>query len=229
MQPSRRHCAIASLALTALLLLAPRTNAGTLVITSTPAGANLEIDGTVVGVTPYQIDYPGGYFRKPHTVFSSRLEHAMVARISFKGFLSQQITLTEGPFQWVSVTGRKHGTYFLLKADHFSVQLEPAVKPATTAAGPNAGPMRPSGAASHPDIPTTDPIPDDAAKIKITAEPAIADIFVDGKFVGQSPATIHLTPGMHRIEIKTPGRQTWTRELDVLKESQITLHAVLEP
>jgi hypothetical protein len=45
MQPSRRHCLYASFALRAFSLLAQRTNAGSLTITSSPAGATVEIDG----------------------------------------------------------------------------------------------------------------------------------------------------------------------------------------
>src|SRR5580704_4823206 len=116
MRPSRRHCLCASFVLVAFLLLAPRTHAETLTITSSPAGATVEIDGLAAGTTPYKTDYPGGYFHKPHTVFASRLDHSMTVQISKDGYLSQRITLTEGPFEWDAVTGRRHGNYFLLKS-----------------------------------------------------------------------------------------------------------------
>ncbi|MFY9732298.1 MAG: PEGA domain-containing protein, partial [Candidatus Acidiferrales bacterium] len=93
-------------------------------ISSVPAGATIEIDGTAIGLTPYTIDYPSSYFHKPHTVFSSRLEHALILKVHKEGYTSQQITLTDGPLQWISVTGRRHGNYFLLKGDHFVFQLE---------------------------------------------------------------------------------------------------------
>jgi len=94
MQPSRRHCLSASLAALVLLSLAPRTHAENLTITSTPPGATVEIDGNVVGPTPYQIEYPGAYFHKPHTVFGARLERSMTLRVSKDGYLTQEITLT---------------------------------------------------------------------------------------------------------------------------------------
>ena len=81
MQASRRKCLYPLLVLPALLLLAARTHAEKLTIASTPPGATVEIDGAVVGTTPYEIAYPGGYFHKPHTVFGSRLEHAMLMHI----------------------------------------------------------------------------------------------------------------------------------------------------
>ena len=67
MQPSRRHCLYALLALLAFCALAQRTFAETLTITSSPPGATVEIDGIVAGKTPYQMKAPGGYFHKtPH-------------------------------------------------------------------------------------------------------------------------------------------------------------------
>lgn len=124
MQPSRRHCLYASLALLACLPLAPRTTAETLTITSSPAGASVEIDGVVVGKTPYKLNYPGGYFHRTHTVFGQRLEHSMSVRINKDGFASQEIKLTDGPFEWVSLNGRDHGHYWLLKSNHVEAALQ---------------------------------------------------------------------------------------------------------
>ena len=126
MQPSRRHCLFASLALLALSLLAPRTRAETLTITSSPPGATVEIDGVVVGKTPYRVTYPGGYFHKTHTIFGERLEHSMTVRIYKDGYTSQELKLTDGPFEWVALNGRDHGKYWLLKSSHMEATLQQA-------------------------------------------------------------------------------------------------------
>jgi hypothetical protein len=63
--------------------------------------------------------------------------------------------------------------------------------------------------------------------VAIASDPAGAEIYVDGKFVGQTPSTIHLASGAHRVEVKFQGKQAWTRDLEVLKDSQLTLHPVL--
>lgn len=125
MQPSRRLRIYASFALL-LPLVAPRTFAKDLTITSAPPGASVEIDGVVVCKTPCNLKYPGGYFHKSKTIFGSTLGHAMRARIYKDGFTLQDISLTKGPFEWISLTGRKHGEYWLFKADHIEVTLEPA-------------------------------------------------------------------------------------------------------
>ena len=104
-----------------------KTFAETLRITTSPPGATLEIDGVVVGTAPYHLEYPGGYFHRPHSVFGARLEHAMVLRVSKEGYLTQQITISSGPFEWVGLTGKHHGNYFLLRSGHFNIKLEPTL------------------------------------------------------------------------------------------------------
>jgi serine protease Do len=124
MQASRRNCLYASLVLPAVLLLAVRTHAETLTITSTPPGATVEVNGVVVCTTPCKLKYPGGYFHKTHTVFGSRLEHPVVARVYKQGCTMQEITLTEGPFEWIALNGQDHGRYWLLKTNQVQVSLQ---------------------------------------------------------------------------------------------------------
>lgn len=227
MQPSRCHCIYASFALLVFTFCSPRTLADTLTITSSPSGATVEINGAVAGTTPYKSKFPGGYFHKTHTVFGSRLDHSMMVRISMDGYLSRQVTLTDGPFQWVAVTGRHHGIYFLLKSSHFDVRLDPlpyAGGPVETIDG--EGPLRPASDAAFRE--NAGEARADAGSVTITSDPLGAEIYVDGKFVGQTPSTIHLVSGPHRIEVKSQGKQGWERNLEVLKDSQLTLHPVFE-
>lgn len=111
----------------ALFLLAcpSRAAADKLQITSNPSGATVELDGLAVGTTPFEKDFPGGYFHKTRTSLGSRLEHPMVARISLSGYATKELTLTEGPMDWISLNGRNRGEYWLLKSAHFHVELQP--------------------------------------------------------------------------------------------------------
>ena len=107
-----------------LLLFCPvHALADTLKITSKPSGATVEIDGVLAGTTPFQKDYPGGYFHKTKTSMGSRLEHPMVARLSLAGYVTREIRMTDGPMNWISINGRNRGEYWLLKSDHFEVEL----------------------------------------------------------------------------------------------------------
>jgi PEGA domain len=230
MQAPRRLCLCALIVLVAGTVFAPRSLAEHLTITSVPAGATIEIDGAAIGVTPYTIDYPSSYFHKPHTVFSSRLEHALILKIHKEGYTSQQITLTDGPLQWISVTGRRHGSYFLLKGGHFTFQLEQvseanAKAPVSPPGGHGGAGSEQSGALTKASLEAPHTT---ASTVSFSSEPSGADIYIDGKFVGQTPATISVQPGSHVVLVKAMGRKNWQRDLEVLKDSQVALRPVLE-
>jgi len=200
--------------------IAPGVRAESFKVTSTPTGAAVEIDGAVVGTTPFEADYPGGYFHKTHTVFSARLEHRMVLRVSKDGYVLQQITLTDGPFDWIGVTGKHHGKYFLLRADHYELKLE-AVERETSVG--RVGPIQPHGSEL-----LGGGAAEGTGSVAIASDPVGAEIYVDGKFVGQTPSTIPLPAGTHHVEVKASGRMHWERDLTVVKESAVNLKAILE-
>jgi serine protease Do len=118
------HSELTLCALLLLLVCPPQALADRLQITSTPPGATVELDGVVVGTTPFEKDFPGGYFHKTRTSMGSRLEHPVVARISLIGYASRELKLTEGPMNWISLNGRNRGEYWLFKSGHFDVELK---------------------------------------------------------------------------------------------------------
>jgi hypothetical protein len=215
--------------LAAMMSLAPQSHAESLSVTSSPPGANVEINGVLVGTTPFHADYPGGYFHKTHLVFSSRLDHSMMLRVSKDGYSTQQIALTNGPFEWIAVTGKHHGNYFLLKSDHFELKLEPAglTSNETWPGDDRVGPSHPRNVAASlgGDLDKSHGM----GNVAIFSDPAGAEIYVDRKFAGQTPSTIHLASGPHRIELRASGKRNWERELEVTKDSEVTLHPVLDP
>jgi hypothetical protein len=64
--------------------------------------------------------------------------------------------------------------------------------------------------------------------LAIASDPAGAEIYVDAHFVGQTPATLHLPAGPHRIELRANGKKDWSRELQVIKESEVTVHPTMD-
>jgi len=62
-------------------------------------------------------------------------------------------------------------------------------------------------------------------RVSIAADLEGADIYIDGKFVGETPATFVLPSGQHQIEVKGPDGHVWTRDLEVLDDSDVKLKA----
>jgi hypothetical protein len=62
------------------------------------------------------------------------------------------------------------------------------------------------------------------ATVALTSVIAGADIEVDGSFVGNTPTTVQLPPGEHRVVIRS-GAQNWDRTVHVESGSTVTLNA----
>jgi len=70
--------------------------------------------------------------------------------------------------------------------------------------------------------------PDGFGTITITSEPDAAEIFVDGKFHGNTPATLKLPAGSHTVLLKSPGFPDYARTLELPKSSRLTLKAAFQ-
>ena len=233
--PTRRALFVAAASAVALVCATACAQAESLKITSVPAGANVELNGTFVGQTPLSLDYPGDYFHKPHTAFSERLGHAMVIRVYKAGFVTKSMTLSDGPMPWVGLGGKQHGTYFVLRAKHFEFALDSTSDPSDGVLGDEEkpGPIR----AAHKDVSAAAARANanaaeaalDSGTVVVASDPTGAEIYVDGDFVGQTPSTLHVSGGLHHLELRAGGRKTWTREMQVNKGSQVSVKPVLEP
>jgi hypothetical protein len=63
------------------------------------------------------------------------------------------------------------------------------------------------------------------AKVHITSSPTGGEIFVDGKFFGNTPSDITLTVGEHVLKVTVGGRE-WSRTVQITA-GEITVHADL--
>jgi len=132
-----------------LLCFVASASAESLKITSNPPGASVELDGVLVGTTPFEKSFPGGYFHRTHTVLGQRLEHSLVARLSLPGYATREILLTDGPMEWVDLHGHNHGQYWLFKSDQFHADLDPV---ASTFTGSVVAPDSAAPASSRPEL-----------------------------------------------------------------------------
>ena len=58
--------------------------------------------------------------------------------------------------------------------------------------------------------------------------PDVAEIYADGQFIGDAPATLKLPPGQQAIKVMLTGFKEWTRDLTVQAGSGAHLIANLE-
>jgi hypothetical protein len=61
--------------------------------------------------------------------------------------------------------------------------------------------------------------------LTITSEPDDAELYVDGKFHGNTPATLKLPAGSHTIVLKSRGLPDSSRTIDVPASSKLSLKA----
>jgi hypothetical protein len=66
------------------------------------------------------------------------------------------------------------------------------------------------------------------AKITVSSEPAGADVYVDGNFVGSTPSVLPLPAGSYKIEVKSSGYKDWSRSIKALPGGEVSLKASLE-
>lgn len=66
------------------------------------------------------------------------------------------------------------------------------------------------------------------AAITVKSTPDGADITVDGKFLGNTPATLRLPAGEHTIKVSSEGFRNWERSLTVTPGGVSTLNATLQ-
>lgn len=64
-------------------------------------------------------------------------------------------------------------------------------------------------------------------KVIVTSNVENAEVFVDGLFVGNTPANLKLKGGIHKIEVKKDGYKSYKRELRVFGDSETSLRAEL--
>jgi hypothetical protein len=67
-----------------------------------------------------------------------------------------------------------------------------------------------------------------ATKVTVQSDPAGAEIYLDEQFVGSTPSILAVAPGKHAFRLHAAGRADWSRQLNVLPGSDLTLAATLD-
>jgi PEGA domain-containing protein len=69
---------------------------------------------------------------------------------------------------------------------------------------------------------------DAAGTVNVKTNPDGADVYLDGEFYGNSPATLKLKSGKHTVGVKMTGYKDWSREVSTDAGSDAHLTATLE-
>ena len=111
------------------------------------------------------------------------------------------------------------------------------LRPPAPVEGPNAGPsVKRTVQTQRPGDPNPPPTTQadgrdpasNGAKVMVSSEPSGADIYVDERFVGNTPSLIQLEAGSHAVRVESKGRRTWTRAISLTAGSKISLQATLD-
>ena len=76
--------------------------------------------------------------------------------------------------------------------------------------------------------PQADPQAIASGSVELRSTPDGAELYVDGAFVGNAPATLKLAAGQHEIRVSATGRKEWSRKITVQAGSEVHLTAALE-
>ena len=74
-------------------------------------------------------------------------------------------------------------------------------------------------------VPTSPSVTDGSGGVTITSDPDAAEIYIDGKFLGNTPATLKLSAGQHTVVLKSKGFADYSRTLEMLRSSKLNLKA----
>lgn len=65
-------------------------------------------------------------------------------------------------------------------------------------------------------------------QLNVDAGDKTCDVYVDGAFVGNPPAKLHLAEGSHVVEVKKPGFTAYRKEIKVSNGAELSLNVSLE-
>ncbi len=120
---------------------------------SVPSGAQVELDGRIVGTTPTTVSFPDRCFGRKKLAWSDHVSQPISVRFLKEGFAPKVLNITEGPIHWSSFNRQNQYDYYLISATTFTVRLDsvqeffkpegtPALRAVST--GPEATPAAPT-------------------------------------------------------------------------------------
>jgi hypothetical protein len=100
--------------------------------------------------------------------------------------------------------------------------------PAQSAVPPPASVSPPAATAPASQAESAQEVVPGEVKCNFSSTPSGAEITLDGKYAGNTPSIIGLSPGAHTVGFSLPGFVPWTRNLTVSPGSELTVSATLQ-
>jgi TPR repeat protein len=111
------------------------------------------------------------------------------------------------------------------EAQHAALEFKPRtspdeISPPTKTNGEGSGSARDGGSvASDKGL---------GGLLSVDGQDITCEVYVDGSFVGNLPAKLHLPEGLHTVEVKKSGFKDYRKELKVSNGAELNLHVTLE-
>jgi len=202
-----------------------------LTINSEPSGAKIYQEGILLGNAPIVLIRPFDFSRQLTTdyLWQSQTDNlwAIMQPISYTaimpGYKSQtrifqmdfsyQMNFSpNGPNQIIYDPGNPEFSFlFALEPEETKSRQQQQQQQTTVVVPPTGGTTKTFGT------------------VTIITTPSQAEIYIDGTFIATSPApNLQLEVGTHKIEIEKSGYKTWTRTMQILANSPVTIDIELE-
>lgn len=170
-------------------------------ITSSPSGADVELDGNYIGNTPSSIGVSPG-------------DHSISVKKKAYKTWERKIKVSSGKvnvFAELEVEVKQNSAEGTATAAPGSGESEHPVAPVALANG--------TASASTSEI---------LGAVSFTSDPSGAEVYVDDALVGKSPITLNLKLGHHYVRVFAKDYKNWSEQFTIVTGPELRLTAVLE-
>jgi PEGA domain len=177
-------------------------------ITSVPAGADVELDGSFIGNTPSTIGVsPGDHTiivkKKGYKIWERKIKVSSGKVNVFAELDADDIQNSAGG---AAAQGSEESKQKTEPADseHSVASVAPANGTASASTSENLG------------------------AVSFSSDPSGAEVFVDDALVGKAPITLNLKIGHHYARMFAKGYENWSQQFTIVGGSELRLTAVLQ-